>query len=184
MPPLDGHDIFDAITTGGPSPRQEHVYNIDCAKPQSAMSCGEAGQDPMGAMRDAAGLKIVIGSPGPTGKSAIEPIPNWVIDPEEMDLLQWAGTCNMHNQGSCANTNTTISEHGQNCTLAKPCLFDLVQDPTESVDVAVSRPGDTARLLARFKVLAATQFRMVNTTEDTAALHAKVEQTGFFMPFA
>ena len=66
VPPLDGHYIFDAITTGGPSPRQEHVYNIDCAKPQSAMSCGEAGQAPIGAKRDAAGLKIVEGCSCPT----------------------------------------------------------------------------------------------------------------------
>jgi hypothetical protein len=42
----------------------------------------------------------------------------------------------------------------------------------------------SARLLVRFKELAATQFRQTNTTQDTAALFTKVQETGFFMPFA
>mgnify|MGYP003339254444 CR=1 FL=1 len=54
---------------------------------------------------------------------------------------------------------------------------------TESHNIAAQRPEDTARLLRRFKELAATQFRMVNTTEDTDGLVAKVKETGFFMPF-
>lgn len=184
VPPLDGFDIFAAITTGGVSPRTEHVYNIDCRAPLSAKTCAESASPPMGAMRDAAGLKLIVGSPGPTDKSSVEPIPYWVVDAEEMDQLQWAGTCNIHNDGSCANTNTTLTDHGQNCTLAAPCLFDLITDPTESTDVAAQRPADTARLLARFKELAATQFRSTNTTQDEAALYAKVKETGFFLPFA
>ena len=58
VPPLDGHDVFEAVTTGATSPRLEHVYNIDCAAPKSAMSCAESGQEVTGAMRDAAGLKV------------------------------------------------------------------------------------------------------------------------------
>lgn len=94
------------------------------------------------------------------------------------------GTCNSHNQGGCAKTNTSVSDAGEGCTLVKPCLYDLKSDPTESVDVAARRPAETARLLARFKELAATQFRMTNTTQDAAALAAKVKETGFYMPFA
>ena len=70
-----------------------HIYNVDCARPQSAKTCAEAGQSPIGAIRDAAGLKLVIGDPGPPDKSAIEQIPSWKVDPEEMSLLQWAGAC-------------------------------------------------------------------------------------------
>ena len=90
----------------------------------------------------------------------------------------------MHNQGACANTNTTIDRHGADCTASQPCLFDLNKDPTESSNIAAQRPADVARLLARFKELAATQYRMVNTTEDTEGLVAKVKETGFFMPWA
>lgn len=88
VPPLDGFDIFHAITTGGESPRQEHVYNIDCAAPLSAKTCAESGSEVMGAMRDAAGLKLMVGSPGPKDKGSIEPIPDWAVDSEEMDFLQ------------------------------------------------------------------------------------------------
>lgn len=93
MPPLDGFDIFGAITTGAPSPRQEHIYNVDCERPLSAKTCAEAGSPPIGAIRDAVGLKLLVGPAGPAAKSAVEQIPNWTVDAEEMSLLQWAGVC-------------------------------------------------------------------------------------------
>ena len=184
VPPLDGHDVYEAVVTGGTSPRTEHVYNVDCEKPMSAKTCAEAGSEAIGAIRDAAGLKLLVGSPGPTDKGAIQPVPDWVLSGDGLAKYLPAGTCNAVDQGGCVDINATVTRWGQNCSQSSPCLFDLNADPTESVNIAQERPEDTARLLARFRELAATQFRMVNTTADEAAMVAMVRKTGYYLPFA
>ena len=50
--------------------------------------------------------------------------------------------------------DSTTQSKCQVCTAAAPCLFDLLSDPGERIDVATAHPDIVARLQAKLKTFA------------------------------
>ena len=212
---MDGMNVFDALTTKGPSPRHEIFYSpvvntLDNSGngPLNPEDCAEWGQSCGGALR-VDNYKIIVGYPG---DARALPLPAWDgTDPMEhaLDALHSAHAGHLSQDGALRlgtwspllggggggpgldGCNYTT---GSGCPChhlnGGPCLFDVVNDETESHDLANSTEHASIfhKLLERFKEISATNVPMAGLptpelTQDKALECAMLLRTGAFEPF-
>lgn len=175
--PLDGHDVWDAIMSDGPSPRNEVVHQVlyknivnqSCSPLNIILKSGHLTH--CGAAIRIGQWKLMLGYPGwpdkvfplPTG-----PNPN-VTEPR-------------------LNSSTDYSK----LPCSEGCLFDVESDPSETHDVYAQNPSIVAKLKARLDVLSKEGLPALNPPTyvvpptpaedaDNKKKCAKVEQTGYWL---
>jgi hypothetical protein len=119
---LDGHDVWEAVTSNSTSPRTELLHNIDTFGSLGSTGFGNA------ALR-VGPLKLVVGAGGGGNHHYIPP----GCKPEVCVLPSI--------EQGCVNDTKNTSVW----------LFDIEHDPYELCNRAESRPEDVKRLLVRLK---------------------------------
>eukprot|EP00041_Stephanoeca_diplocostata_P016588 m.327599 g.327599 ORF g.327599 m.327599 type:complete len:546 (-) comp20416_c0_seq2:286-1923(-) len=142
---LDGFNVWHAVTTNSSSPRSELLHNIDIFNGLGPHGVGNA------AIRVGT-LKLLVGAPG-TG--------SWYIPPG----CTTCRTPSLRTFFTSSKVEMCAADSG-NTTL---WLFDVVADPRETCNLAVARPADAARLLARLLVYNASQVPVVYPPNDPNA---------------
>jgi arylsulfatase A-like enzyme len=171
--PLDGHSIWDAVASGGPSPRNEVVmniikpssnYNKTCTSPM-AIYCNHSGHSASGAAIRQGQYKLVVGYAG------------W----PDLRFQLPAATQPYGN-----TQQAMVDPADQTLRCADKCLFDVVADPGESEDLQAKLPEVVAKLEARLAELAKEGMPRLYTQD--CAPHcgddcAQVQKTGYYLPY-
>eukprot|EP00730_Choanoeca_flexa_P016491 TRINITY_DN7804_c0_g1_i1.p1 TRINITY_DN7804_c0_g1~~TRINITY_DN7804_c0_g1_i1.p1 ORF type:complete len:538 (+),score=88.89 TRINITY_DN7804_c0_g1_i1:32-1645(+) len=162
--PLDGHDVWDAIINSRPSPRTEVVHNI-LHFPDNNKTCTKAQQHNnhpwCGAAIRVGRYKLVVGYGGWPDK--VFPLPG--IN----------GTANAE-QDPVDPSDPTLR-------CANMCLFDVVEDISETVDLKEQLPNVVKQLQARLEYYGQQGVsRNYNPTEDPR-MCPKVRSTGWWQPY-
>lgn len=161
--PTDGHDLWGAIVNDEPSPRLELVHQP--INRYWAADCDGAAD--MGSFQASCGAsitvwpyKLLVGFPGDDRVVAL-PAPREIPASEPTTSLDLC--------------------------VARPCLFDVDQDPSESRDLAAEQPEIVQALRARLDELsepeAAPQPADALTPEPSDAACAVVAGTGAWQPW-
>ena len=130
----------------------------------------------------------------PTNETATSLISSWST-PVVVDRARSAAAV-VPDAGASSVTSATLTRKhhhhhghgggGSTCTAAKPCLFDVLADPTERTDLAASRPAVVARLRRELDAYVANRWR---GQLDTAAgwseerYCAWIQRVGWVQPF-
>ena len=140
---LDGFDVWEAITSDGPSPRTELLHNIDpLSSPDKSHGFGTS------AIRKG-DFKLIIGEPGQ--------VSGWLIPPG----------CPARR---CPPIQPRVAPECANDTAATTTwLFNITADPSERCNLAASMPETVGALLRRLSFYNRTAVPALDPPNDPAA---------------
>jgi arylsulfatase A-like enzyme len=155
LPPIDSLNMWPLLSGATTvSPRAEIVVGSDSSE------CGFGNGTMVQALIRADGYKLIIGSLGQN---------IWTGPYYPNATTKWNDTA--YNCGIPPNNGTG-------------CLFNILSDPTEHVDLASTSPDIVAAMLARINEYQATAFSPNRGTDDGSACRASRETWGgFWGPF-
>ncbi|XP_077529524.1 arylsulfatase I-like [Haemaphysalis longicornis] len=164
---LDGMDMWQALSTGGRSPRTEILHNIDSFVGTAALRFED--------------FKLIVGISGnlwdahnkiPAGNYPYNDLNRLVHGSKAASVLTrfYTTKCPMNGEGCFFRKNATISCR-QSCSTTVDSghyyhLFDVSQDPCELRNLAQKRPAVLYLLLAKLTSYSATVLPMVNRPID------------------
>ena len=195
-PPLDGMDVWTSLSTGAPSPRTSALLYLDpfnCYAGQEPIACMVPGQ---GALR-VGNYKVISGHvsayQGKTNASAqfcgehdgqhspnTIPIPvtaatsppfcptGWVPPPGTPGMTVVPPPEESGAGGSCTSTPCLMPPTSPFFT-GGVWLFDVVNDPFETTNLAASMPALTAQLLAQLQAINGTNIPQAASGNDPAS---------------
>lgn len=169
--PLDGHNLWPALTAGTESPRTEVVHTIikppynnkTCHKPLGYPCFWGNGIVNAGAAIRQQQWKLVIGYGGHPDVAAVLP--------------QWQQPYN-----NTAQPTDGFDPTSPTVKCADHCLFDVVADPSEDRDVKAEHPEIVQRMLARMDALAKEGQPQLSSGTDQRDCQG-VQETGYFFPY-
>nr|XP_022913475.1 arylsulfatase I [Onthophagus taurus] len=136
---LDGKDLWKALSENKPSPRNEILHNIDDVEGNSALTLGE--------------WKIIKGSTykgqwdnwyGPSGRSDVYNVSK-VLTSKSAVALEKIGKIPSHNEILNLRNEATVTcsnEKRVECSpLIQDCLFNIKNDPCETINLAEKFPS-------------------------------------------
>ena len=165
--PLDGHDVWAALTTGGESPRTEVVHTVikppynnkTCSKPEPP--CFHKGHVEAGAAIRQGKYKLVLGYGGYPDIAAR--LPN--LEAPYNNSVQ-----------------PMVDPTSKDVKCADHCLFDVVADPSEDVDIKDQFPEIVSKLMSRLDDLAKEAQPRLQSPNDPRQCKM-VQARGYWLPY-
>eukprot|EP00756_Hemistasia_phaeocysticola_P017991 Hpha_TRINITY_DN15567_c0_g2::TRINITY_DN15567_c0_g2_i2::g.106567::m.106567/K01135/ARSB; arylsulfatase B len=185
----DGVDIWEALSSGGTSPRTEVVLQILTNSTGNSLSSDRTcspGNLPLCWDQD---------EPETFASGASDLVQGAIIQGKWKLLYGYPGWGNGGKFDDWDKPPSFVSEDVKTPTNppcgASPCLFDIVSDPTEHHDVSAANPELVANMTARLRELAAKEVTVRESglcpteyfDKKDPRCFAKAKEVGFWMPW-